>query len=186
MNHQLVFSLGFSLLGLGMMPALAQETPPTRFIIVEPTQPTLSLSGTLNKGGSNPTYRPGESITISLRPSQDVYVYLVSIEADGRSHVILPNNYLSGGTFIRAGQTQTFPSPNAPYRFTISAPYGQAQVVAIATRQPLSSSQLASLRSLNQSTVQTRTSARIQSIVVEGNPNSQAWVTQVLPYQVIN
>jgi hypothetical protein len=108
-----------------------------RSILVNPVPSDLQVTLELDRRGSNPIYRPGEPIRLTLSTNRDAYVYLFSIQADGRTHLILPNPFSGGEEFLRAGEVRTFPPPGASYRLTIAPPFGQAQVLAVASPRPL-------------------------------------------------
>lgn len=164
----------------------AQLDAGSRLIIVEPVPEEFSLQASLNRGGSNPQYRVGEPIQIRVRATQDAYIYLFSVEADGRIQLILPNRF-TGAPYLQASQTQTFPSPGSPFRFTVSPPYGQSQVLVVASKGKLSARDLAYFRSgygvAPQQTLQSKSSdSSSLAIVVE--PTEQPWVARSLYYQV--
>jgi hypothetical protein len=159
-----------------------------RSIIVNPVVTDFRLDLGVNKPGNNPVYRIGEPISLSLVPNRDAYVYLFSIEASGRVNLILPNRFAGGQHFVRAGERRTFPAPNANYRFSIAGPRGQAQVFAVASKQPLNLDSIAQFQG-NESFARTQVdrsslgNAISRAIVVEEVPPPD-WVTSTLLYQV--
>lgn len=158
----------------------------TRLIVVDPVPEQLSLRANLNKGSSNPGYRVGEPIQVRVQPSQDAYIYLFSVEADGQIQLILPNRF-APAAFVRAGQTQTFPGNGARFQFTVSPPFGQARVLVVASRTRLGSRDLAFFRngygSVAQQTLQSQSLDPVsKAIVVE--PSEYPWVTRSLYYRV--
>jgi hypothetical protein len=160
----------------------------TRSIIVNPVPSDLRVNLELDRHGSNPIYRPGEPIAITLSTNRDAYVYLFSIQADGRTHLILPNRFSGGNEFLRAGEVRTFPPPGASYRLTIAPPFGQAQVLAVASPRPLNFQEIASFeQSGSFADVRVRGSqlgnAIARAIIVEGIPSNQ-WVTATRFYRV--
>ncbi|MFS8829698.1 DUF4384 domain-containing protein [Synechococcus sp. R8-2] len=160
----------------------------TRSIIVNPVPSDLRVNLELDRHGSNPIYRPGEPIAITLSTNRDAYVYLFSIQADGRTHLILPNRFSGGNEFLRAGEVRTFPPPGASYRLTIAPPFGQAQVLAVASPRPLNFQEIASFeQSGSFADVRVRGSqlgnAIARAIIVEGIPSDQ-WVTATRFYRV--
>jgi hypothetical protein len=168
-----------------------QQTPldtSVRSIVVNPVPSTLKVNLNLNKGGQNPLYRVGEPIQISLSTNEDAYVYLFSVEADGDVNLILPNRFTGGKEYLRAGEIRTFPSPGARYQFTISPPYGQAQVVAVATKKPMDLDEIASFKQgsgfadvkVKKSTL---SGAVNRAIVVEEIPSNQ-WASSTVFYRV--
>jgi hypothetical protein len=106
-----------------------------RAIVVEPDHLQVNLQ--LDRYGSNPVYRPGESITLRINASQNAYIYIFSLEADGSVKQIFPNPFVNGALYLQAGEVTTLPTPGSGYRFKITPPYGQAQVLVLASQQPL-------------------------------------------------
>jgi hypothetical protein len=99
--------------------AMAQDVVLSpRSIVVNP-MPAFDLEVWVDKDPSGPrrtVYAIGEAIRISVRPSEDAYVYLFSIAADGEVVQILPNRFDDAGrdAFVRAGTTRTFPPAGRP------------------------------------------------------------------------
>lgn len=115
-----------------------------RAITVQPAQTPLSVSLSLNRAGTAPSYRPGESIAITVSTNRDAYIYLYSVEATGAIQRIAPNTFENNHILLRGGTSRRFPEANSPYQFTISPPYGQASVFAVASEQPLTNQELSS------------------------------------------
>lgn len=159
-----------------------------RAIIVNPVANDFRVDLGINKSGNNPVYRVGEQISITLTPNEDAYVYLFSIEANGGVNLILPNRFTGGQHFVRAGERRIFPAADANYRFTISAPRGQAQVFAVASKQPLNLDSVARFQgsegfARSQVDRSGLGPAISRAIVVEEVPATN-WVTSTLLYQV--
>ncbi|MGQ9838680.1 MAG: DUF4384 domain-containing protein [Cyanobacteriota bacterium] len=85
----------------------------TRSIIVNPVPSDLTVNLELDRRGSNPIYHAGDPIHISVSTNRDAYVYLFSVQADGRINLILPNRLSGGNEFLQAGEVRTFP-PQKP------------------------------------------------------------------------
>lgn len=137
------------LLVAGMVAAQGIVFSP-RAIIVNPI-PTFDVQVWLDKdptGAASPGYAVGEAVRISVRPSEDAYIYLYSIGADGEVVQILPNRFDAAGAnnFVRAGSVRTFPPNDARYSFTVSPPQGLSKVMAVASRSPLNVASLLSFR----------------------------------------
>ncbi len=107
-----------------------------RSIVVEPVS-EFDVNVRLDRGVRNPYYRVGEPISITVSTTEDAYIYVFSIEADGQIKLISPNRFDGGQQFLRAGETRTFPPAGSRYRFTVSDPIGQAQVVTLGSVRPL-------------------------------------------------
>ncbi|GIW31249.1 MAG: hypothetical protein KatS3mg071_1423 [Meiothermus sp.] len=171
-----------SLLGL-----MAYATPvlSPQGIIVNPVPTELEVQTWVDRdpaGLGNATYFFGDKIRIYTRVNQNAYVYLFSINADGQIDLILPNAY-NPSNYLRAGETYSFPEPGARYEFTISGPAGVDQVLAVASRQPLSLAQIADIRSGQMRVQGASNLARALSIVVTPLPDRD-WVSHAVRYNV--
>lgn len=163
-----------------------------RSIVVNPL-PSFDLQVWVDKDPSGldaPSYQVGEAIRISVRSAQDAYVYLFSIAADGEVVQVLPNRFDASGqdAFVRAGQTRTFPPSGARYQFNVAPPNGLAKVIAVASRNPLDTSTLASFRAESDfatSSIGEDQFARALRIIVTPLPQND-WVSATALYYVGN
>ncbi|PZA05789.1 MULTISPECIES: PEGA domain-containing protein [unclassified Meiothermus] len=177
--------LATALLSLTGMLALAQPRITPQGIIVNPVPTDLQVKTWVDKDPGktgNSSYRIGENIAIYAQVNQDAYVYLFNINADGKIDLILPNSF-SRDNFLRAGETRRFPPQGANYQFTISGPEGQDQVLAVASKQPLSLSDIADVERGQVRVQGAENLARALSIVVTPIPQ-QSWVSDVATYWV--
>lgn len=76
----------------------------------------------------------GDTLELTIQPTQDCYVVLVDVATDGSLHVLFPNSF-APDNFVRAGQRVHIPS-NA-WRMRIGGPPGIEVIKAIATTQPI-------------------------------------------------
>jgi hypothetical protein len=171
-----------SLLGL-----MAYATPALspQGIIVNPVPTDLEVQTWVDRdpaGLGNATYFFGDKIQIYTRVNQSAYVYLFNINADGQIDLILPNAF-NPNNYLRAGETRVFPENGARYEFTISGPAGVDQVLAVASRQPLSLAQIADIRSGQMRVQGASNLARALSIVVTPLPDRD-WVSDAVRYNV--
>lgn len=99
-------------------------------------------------GEARPSYEIGENISIGVRVSEAAYVYLFDVRSNGVVDQILPNKLDQNGqnNYVQAGQTKYFPPPNAGYNFTVDGPQGLDKVIAVASKEPLDTRQLADFR----------------------------------------
>ncbi|MFN3266637.1 MAG: PEGA domain-containing protein [Deinococcales bacterium] len=137
MKLKALLSAAFALFS-GM--AFAQSAPVVspQGIVVNPTPTELKVQVAINKTGVNPLYTEGENLQVSVSVNQDAYVYVFNIAADNSVSVLLPNGFPGGRQpQLRAGETRTFPAANDGYRLTISAPFGQEKIFALASKTPL-------------------------------------------------
>ncbi len=125
---------------LGVGSALASPaTISTQSIIVNPVDAPLNVNVWVNKdpnGGSNPVYRAGERLEVSVATSADAYVYLFDVNAAGRITLISPNGY-EDSNFVSAGVVRRFPSSTSAYTFNVQGPAGQDKVLALASTTEL-------------------------------------------------
>lgn len=170
---------------LGLVAYAAPEVSP-QGIIVNPVPTDLSIQTWVGKdasGNGNPLYTIGERITIYVQVNQSAYVYLFNINANGQIDLIMPNPYAKDN-LLRAGETRVFPPSGAQYSLTIAGPEGNDQVLAIASRQPLSLGEIADIQSGQMRLQGADNLARALSIVVTPLPQRD-WKSDVARYRVI-
>ncbi|CAM3673680.1 DUF4384 domain-containing protein [Deinococcus frigens] len=159
-------------------------------IIVNPTQPDLSVSVRINKdttGNQNPAYKVDENAVITATVNRDAYVYLFNVNPDGSVDQILPNR-LSDSNFVKAGATKSFPEAGDNFKFTIAGPIGQNKVLALASLTPLKLDQISSFKTGQDqfATVNAKSQAGLAqalSIVVTPIPQN-SWVSDTAFYTV--
>jgi len=156
-------------------------------IVVNP-EPSFEVDVRLNRDGATPSYQIGENISISTTVSADSWVYLFNVRSDGEVVQILPNELDEEGrnNYLRAGQTKTFPPPGARYSFAVSGPTGLDKVIAVASRNQLSTSTLASFTQGEQmftSNIGESGFASALSIIVQPLPQGD-WVTDTAHFWV--
>ncbi len=129
-------------------PALASgATLSPQSIIVNPAQTDLTVRVWVGKdaqGQGTANYRIGEQIRVGVQTSQDAYVYLFDINANGEISLFVPNGYDgTQGNFVPANTRTVFPGEGAQYTLTVGGPRGQDRILALASRQPLDLSAIA-------------------------------------------
>ncbi|MER3556291.1 MAG: PEGA domain-containing protein [Meiothermus sp.] len=166
---------------MALAPVFAQVRPQS--IIVNPVPPAdLRVQVWVDKDPGktgNPVYNFGENIEISVRVTQDAYVYLFGVRSTGEIDGILPNSF-DQDNFLRAGETRTYPS-NAQYTFTIDPPAGQDRVLAVASRTPLDVNDIVDIQTGQAKIRGADNLARSLSIVVRPIPSND-WVTDEAYY----
>jgi Domain of unknown function (DUF4384) len=186
-SKQTIGAIVLGSLTLALSSAFATPQISPQSIIVNPVQSDLSVNVSVDRAGSNPVYNIGDAIRVSVSVSDNAYVYLFSVHADGQIDQILPNRLSGGSQFLRAGETRSFPPAGGAYTLSIDGPSGQDKVLAVASKRQLDTSEIASFRG-NQpfatSSIQGQDNlARALSIVVQPVPASD-WVTAVTYFQV--
>ncbi|MGY2894990.1 DUF4384 domain-containing protein [Deinococcus sp. UYEF24] len=160
-------------------------------IIVNPYQGNLNLQVWTNRdqgGQGNPRYAIGEKLSVAVKATQDAYVYLFNVNADGQIDLFFPNSY-EGNNFVKAGVTKRFPGQNGKYSLSVGGPEGQDKLLALASRTKLNIDQIASFAG-SQGFAQVGLSgqdnlAQALSIVVSPLPQ-EGWVTDTAYFYVGN
>ncbi|PIE12031.1 MAG: hypothetical protein CSA72_02660 [Rhodobacterales bacterium] len=83
----------------------------------------------------NNTYAPGELVDLSIRATQDGYLWLLDVGTSGQVHQIYPNAH-SNGNQIKAGELVRVPGEGADYNLRASGPEGIELVKVIVTDTP--------------------------------------------------
>lgn len=156
-------------------------------IVVNP-EPSFNVDVRLDRGGSVPSYQIGENITISVTVNADAWIYLFNVRSDGEVVQILPNDLDAEGrnNWLQAGQTKSFPPPNAGYRFEIDGPAGLDKVIAVASREQLNTRTLVNFTEgeyMFSSNIGESGFASALSIIVSPLPRNN-WVTDTAHFWV--
>lgn len=174
-----------SLGAAGAAPVLSAQS-----IIVNPVQTSLEVRVWTDRGSGTqaPAYQPGERIRLHASVNQDAYVYLFNVDPRGQIDLVLPNQYQSGGNFVKANTTRTFPAAGDPFTFDIAGPAGLNKVLALASLRPLDLGQIASFKSQQSgfATVNVQGQGQLAqalSIVVGPLPQT-SWVSATAYYTV--
>jgi len=78
------------------------------------------------------TYRPGESVVLTVKTTQDAYIWVFDTGTSGRVHQLFPNEY-AADNFVRAGKSLTLPGAQDDYQFVVSQPAGVELITVIAS-----------------------------------------------------
>lgn len=141
-------------------------------------------------GNATPKYAIGENISISVKVSEQAYVYLFDIRSNGEIDQILPNNFDTQGqsNLLAAGQIKTFPHPDAPYNFKVDGPAGLDKLFVVASKDALAVTTLASFNNdpnFASSNMGQQGFAKTLSIIVAPKP-ANSWVTDAIGFIVGN
>ncbi|MCH8293465.1 caspase family protein [Candidatus Poribacteria bacterium] len=85
----------------------------------------------------NPTYKIGETLSMSFRAEKDCYLILLNVDSEGYVTMMFPNKYRPDNQII-GGQTYTIPSSAMPFKIRTKPPHGRELVMALATTTQLS------------------------------------------------
>jgi hypothetical protein len=171
--------------------ASAQEVVISPQAIVVNPRPAFNVEVWVDKdptGRSIPVYQIGEEISIGVRVDEAAYIYLFNVRSDGEIQQLLPNRFDEAGrnNFLRAGEVRYFPPRGANYTFNVAPPRGIDKVIALASKRPLSTSELADFsRDPNFATSRMGEArfAEALSIVIRPIPQNE-WVTATALFSV--
>lgn len=116
--------------------------PDCKFIATRGTYCKVHIKGKVSKKGdpdpdfkilkaslNQPAFYDGDELNLTLKVSQDCYITLLNIDADGNITMVFPNGY-SKKSFVKAGQTVNIPGD---YNFNLnpSLPEGSRETAEI-------------------------------------------------------
>ncbi len=91
---------------------------------------SLSLTTLLDRDEG--TYRPGETVALTVKSTEDAYIWVFDTGTSGKVHQLFPNEY-AADNFIRAGHSLTLPDAQDDYEFVVSQPAGVELLTVIAS-----------------------------------------------------
>src|SRR4051812_9963954 len=135
-------------------PANAPAAPAGPAVVVAPAGPAdLDTSKLANPAEVSVEMMPGQTVSVGSRVSFRVsskkagYLVLIDVDPAGKLAQLYPNTASlvrtarANGNYIKPGGTLTIPVPTDPYagavQYIVSAPAGEAMVVAILSAQPV-------------------------------------------------
>ena len=85
-------------------------------------------------------FRVGDEVGFEIRPSQNGYLTLITIDCSGRVTVLYPNDQMKENRdgFVRAGDVVRLPGEEGGYAYPVEEPVGKECVKAFLTPKPLS------------------------------------------------
>ncbi len=93
----------------------------------------LSVDVWTNRGAGG-VYQVGEEIQVKVRPSDDAYVLVYEIDADGYVHVLFPYDRSDGA--LEARKTYDIGRDREDAALTVEGPVGQGYIVALSSLDP--------------------------------------------------
>lgn len=102
-----------------------------------PVAGTFQRSGriTLEVATSKTTYKAGEMLSFTVRPSEDCHLAAWIVGADQKVMALYPNPHDFGRIF-KKGDMATLPG-KGPFRFKITPPEGRELLVVAASKRPI-------------------------------------------------
>jgi len=200
-NRSIIYTIFTTILALVAGLAFADNrniTIAPQSIIVSPESIVINPAPEFNvevwvdkdpSGIGAPHYVIGEAIKLNVRVSETSYVYLFNVRSTGEINQILPNRFDPYGhaNYLQAGEIKRFPAQGAKYQFLVDGPTGLDKVIAVASKYPLNTQELADFESgssFAESNIGIHSFAQTLSIIVEPLPQSE-WVTDTLNFQVL-
>lgn len=174
-----------ALLALWTAVAAAEISP--QGIIVNPSPGKLSVKVWVDRDPvkrGDAVYRVGDPIQIYVSVTEEAYVYLFDVKADGEVQQFFPNSYDQQNR-LRAGEVRRLPPPGAGYRFTVDGPAGRDTILAIAVKQPISARALGDLARGEISVRGLRALSEALSIAVRPLATT-AWATDSVSFRVVD
>jgi peptidoglycan hydrolase-like protein with peptidoglycan-binding domain len=127
-NYDLYKSLISEDLALGKQPSLTAEP-----VKATPKVAPLRISMTTPKGLS-PTYRVREALALTVRTSQDAYLYCYYSDAKGTVARIFPNKF-SPDSYVAANKPTAIPGKSAGFGIVFDKPGATEEVLCVASER---------------------------------------------------
>ena len=103
---------------------------------LENPNPRFAINVRLDKGkGDLVTYNIGETVSVSMQPERDCYVYVLDIGSSGKINLLFPSEF-EPDNFLKRGQKYTVPSTDE-YAIELGGPAGDERIKVIATTQKI-------------------------------------------------
>ena len=84
--------------------------------------------------GNDAVYQPGDAMEVRVRSSDDGYLLVYEIDAEGYLRMLWPDRGSRG--FVEGRQTLSVPSEHSNLELVVEAPTGQGYLVALVSREP--------------------------------------------------
>ena len=110
--------------------AMVEQVAPTPASTTTSSGNDLRLTTLLDRAEG--TYRPGETVALTVETTEDAYIWVFDTGTSGRVHQLFPNEY-AADNFVRAGQSLTLPGAQDDYQFVVSQPAGVELLTVIAS-----------------------------------------------------
>lgn len=84
--------------------------------------------------GNDAVYQPGDKIDVKMRASDDAYLLIYEIDAEGYVHVLFP--FANTHPLIEGHKTYSLNQDRPDAQLVVQGPVGQGYIVAVASRDP--------------------------------------------------
>ncbi len=108
--------------------AMVEGLPPAP----APTAGGLEVDAAVDR--ANRIYTHGDHVVLSVRATEDSYIWVFDTGTSGKVHQIFPNRYQENN-FLAAGSTLNIPPADAEYALAVAHPQGAELITVVATRE---------------------------------------------------
>jgi len=120
---------------LASLPCLAQhDVATTAADIPENPNSRFEIRAELDRPARR--YRPGDTLTLSLRAERTCYVTIFDVGTSGKVTLLLPNRFRSDNRLL-AGSTISFPGPEDGFEYAVGLPAGIERIAVVGTTYPV-------------------------------------------------
>ncbi|MCY4129617.1 MAG: DUF4384 domain-containing protein [Gammaproteobacteria bacterium] len=105
---------------------------------IQPAKPSaasaasrLSVSASVDR--ANRKYKHGDNVVLTVKPTEDAYIWVFDTGTSGKVHQIFPNRYAKNN-FVKANAVLRIPGNGAKYMLTASRPKGAELITVIASK----------------------------------------------------
>ena len=105
---------------------------------IQPAKPSgasaaagLAVNASVNR--ANRKYKHGENVVLTVKPTEDAYIWVFDTGTSGKVHQIFPNRY-EKNNFVKAKAALQIPGRGSKYMLTASHPKGAELITVIASK----------------------------------------------------
>ena len=123
-----------------------RQIPMAKIQPAKPSRPNstagLAVNASVNR--ANRKYKHGENVVLTVKPTEDAYIWVFDTGTSGKVHQIFPNRY-EKKNFVKANAALQIPGRGSKYMLTASRPKGAELITVIAskTNTPLTPTMIA-------------------------------------------
>ena len=108
--------------------AMVEELAPAP----SPTNGGLAVDAAVDR--ANRIYTHGDNVVLTIKATEDSYIWVFDTGTSGKVHQIFPNQYHEDN-FLTAGSTLSLPPADAEYALAVSHPQGAELITVVATKE---------------------------------------------------
>lgn len=99
-----------------------------------PSSPGGGLTVDAKVDRANRVYTHGDHVVLTVRATEDSYIWVFDTGTSGKVHQIFPNRYHEDN-FLAAGSTLHIPPADSDYALAVSHPQGAELITVVATKE---------------------------------------------------